>query len=125
MGALTVADALVIGLFQALAIAPGISRSGATITAGIFRGLSREAAARFSFLLGLPAILGAGLVAIPEARAGARLGGMVLAAGAAAVTGFLAIAFLLRYLRTRTLRPFAFYCVFVAVVALAFWFQIR
>ncbi|MGH2691450.1 MAG: undecaprenyl-diphosphate phosphatase [Actinomycetota bacterium] len=120
-----VVDALVVGLFQALAIAPGLSRSGATIGAGVFRGLRRDAAARFSFLLSIPAILGAGLVALPDVPADADWGRLALGAGVAAVVGFAAIAFLLRYLRTRTMRPFAGYCVLLAAVSLAFWSQIR
>jgi undecaprenyl-diphosphatase len=117
-------DAVVVGMFQALAIAPGISRSGATIAAGLFRGLTREAAARFSFLLSLPAILGAALVALPDVPADADWGRMAMGAGAAAVTGFASIAFLLRYLRTRTLRPFALYCVVASAVTLAFWIRL-
>jgi undecaprenyl-diphosphatase len=118
-------DAVVVGLFQALAIAPGISRSGATIAAGIFRGLSREAAARFSFLLSLPAIIGAAIISLPDVPPGADWGSMAAAMFVAAVTGFLAIAFLLRYLRTRILRPFAVYCVVAAGVTLGFWIQLR
>ena len=70
-------DVLIIGAAQALAILPGISRSGATISAGIFRGLRRDASARFSFLLSLPAILGAGLVALRELPRGADLVSML------------------------------------------------
>jgi undecaprenyl-diphosphatase len=122
---LRVGDALLVGVFQALAIAPGISRSGATIGAGIFRGLRREAAARFSFLLSIPAILGAGIVALPDVPAGTDWTPIAMGAAVAAVTGFAAIAFLLRYLRTRTMRPFAGYCVLFAAVSLAYWSQIR
>jgi undecaprenyl-diphosphatase len=121
---ISVWDALIVGLFQALAIAPGISRSGATIAAGIFRGLSREAAARFSFLLSLPAIIGAAIISLPDLPPGADWGSMAAATAIAAVTGFLAIAFLLRYLRTRLLRPFAVYCVLASAVTLVFWSQI-
>lgn len=117
-------DAIAIGVLQAVAIAPGISRSGATISAGLVRGLSRDAAARFSFLLGLPAILGAGLVEIPD-MGGADLGATIGAAAVAAVTGFAAIAFLLRYLRTRDTRPFAWYCLLAAAVALGYWAQVK
>jgi undecaprenyl-diphosphatase len=124
-GEVTALDALVVGLFQAVAILPGISRSGSTISAGIFRGLSREAAARFSFLLSLPAIIGAAILTLPDVPAGADLGPLVVGAAAAAVSGFAAIAFLLRYLRTRTMRPFAVYCVAIAAVTLAFWSQTR
>jgi undecaprenyl-diphosphatase len=121
---LSVWDALTVGLFQALAIAPGISRSGATIVAGLFRGLSREAAARFSFLLSLPAIIGAALVSLPDVPPNADWGAMAIGAAAAAITGFAAIAFLLRYLRTRDLKPFAVYCVLASALTLAFWTQI-
>jgi undecaprenyl-diphosphatase len=117
-------DAVVVGLFQAVAIAPGISRSGATIAAGIFRGFSREAAARFSFLLSLPAIIGAAIISLPDLPPGADWGAMAAATAVAAVTGFLAIAFLLRYLRTRVLRPFAVYCVLAAAVTIAFWIRL-
>lgn len=123
--AVGVADAVLIGLFQALAIAPGISRSGATISAGIFRGLSRDAAARFSFLLAVPAIAGAGLVALPDLPADADVAALAGATAVSTLTGFAAIAFLLRYLRTRTLKPFAVYCVLASAVALGFWFQIK
>lgn len=111
-------DALVMGVFQALALAPGISRSGATISAGLFRGLAREPAARFSFLLSIPAILGAAVLAIPDVPPGTDWGPTVAGAGVAAVVGFAAIAFLLRYLRTRTMLPFAVYCVALSAVSL-------
>ncbi|MFQ5437190.1 MAG: undecaprenyl-diphosphate phosphatase, partial [Anaerolineae bacterium] len=108
-------DALIIGLFQMFAILPGISRSGSTITAGLWRGLNRETAARFSFLLGIPAILGAGLLAVSDLAAGGDLAGQVgiLAAAfvAAAVTGYACIAFLLNWLRQHSLYLFAGYCV--------------
>jgi undecaprenyl-diphosphatase len=107
-------DAAIIGIAQAAAIAPGISRSGATISAGLWRGLRREASARFSFLLSVPIIAGAGLF---EAKAlldapDAGMSLLVLLGGflAAAISGFVSIAFLLSYLRTRRLYPFAVYC---------------
>jgi undecaprenyl-diphosphatase len=114
-------DAVVIGLFQAVAIAPGISRSGATIAAGLFMGLAREPAARFSFLLSLPAIAGAAIVSLPDIPPGADLAPLLVGGVAAAVAGFAAIAFLLRYLRTRTMRPFAAYCVVASAVTIGFW----
>lgn len=114
-------DAVVVGLFQALSIIPGISRSGSTITAGLLCGLTRDAAARFSFLLGLPAIVGAGIVEVPD-LAGVDPASVIAATGIAAVTGFVAIAFLLRFLRTRTMLPFAVYCVLAAAGALALFF---
>ena len=114
-------DAVIVGLFQAAAIAPGISRSGATIAAGLFVGLAREPAARFSFLLSLPAIAGAAIVSLPDVPPGADLGPLVLGGAVAAVAGFAAIAFLLRYLRTRTMRPFAVYCVVASAVTIGVW----
>ena len=120
-----VADAVVVGLFQAFAIAPGLSRSDSTIGAGVFRGLRRDAAARFSFLLSIPAILGAAVVALPDIPPGTDLGPMLMGAAVAAVTGFAAISLLLRYLRTRTMCPFAVYCVAFAAITLAYWSQIN
>ncbi|MBN1661082.1 MAG: undecaprenyl-diphosphatase UppP [Anaerolineae bacterium] len=107
-------DALIVGLAQAAAIAPGISRSGATIAAGLGRGLERPAAARFSFLLSTPIILGAGAmqlldlfdIADPLAQAPALVAGLA----AAAISGYLCIWGLLRYLQRGKLYPFAIYC---------------
>ncbi|GAB4407000.1 MAG: undecaprenyl-diphosphate phosphatase [Anaerolineales bacterium] len=119
---LRLGDALVVGLAQAAAIAPGLSRSGLTITAGIFRGLGREAAARFSFLLSVPIILGAGLsqmahaIASPGATAWFPL---VLGFASAAISGYLAIHFLLGFVRRRRFWPFAVYCWVVGLAALA------
>jgi undecaprenyl-diphosphatase len=115
-------DTILVGMWQALAIIPGISRSGSTITGGILRGLSRDAAARFSFLLGLPAIVGAAIIELPDLTA-VEPATVVAATAVSAATGFAAIAFLLRYLRTRTMRPFAAYCVVASAVALAIWFR--
>ena len=107
---LPVAKAAGIGLAQALALVPGTSRSGITISAGLFQGVSREAAARFSFLLSIPAILGAGILKLGE-LSGATETPAELVAGtlAAAISGFVAVSFLLRLLRTRTLWPFIWY----------------
>jgi undecaprenyl-diphosphatase len=107
---LPVAKAAGIGLGQALALIPGTSRSGITISVGLFEGVSREAAARFSFLLSIPAILGAGILKLDE-LANAHESPAELAAGAlaAAISGFLAVSFLIRLLRTRTLWPFIWY----------------
>lgn len=120
-----VMDAVVVGVFQAFAIAPGLSRSGSTIGAGVFRGLRRDSAARFSFLLSIPAILGAAVVALPDIPPGTDLGPMLTGGAVAAVSGFAAVSFLLRYLRSRTMRPFAVYCVAFAAISLAYWSQIR
>jgi undecaprenyl-diphosphatase len=115
-------DSLLIGGAQALAILPGISRSGATIATGILTGLRREAAARFSFLLATPIILGAGLFKLMEliemgglaAQAPTLLGGAI----AALLTGLACIHFLLRYLRRRPLYPFAVYCATAGIIFL-------
>jgi undecaprenyl-diphosphatase len=105
-------DALVIGCFQALAIAPGLSRSGATMSAGVFLGFDRSTAAHFSFLLSIPAILGAFLFKLGDI-AGAMTGGdglaYLLGAIAAGISGFVAIFFVMRYLRNHRFRIFAIY----------------
>ncbi len=119
---MTLIDTLLIGLAQAAAIAPGISRSGATIATGLLRGLKRDDAARFSFLLGTPIILGAGLMQLPELiDAGGFVQGLpVLVAGflAAAIAGYLCIKYLLRYLRHGSLYVFAAYCAVIGVATL-------
>ena len=114
---LPVAKAAGIGLAQALALVPGTSRSGVTISAGLFQGVSRGTAARFSFLLSIPAILGAGILKLDD-LSGAIETPAELVAGtvAAAVSGFLAVSFLLRLLRTRTLWPFIWYRVIAGSV---------
>lgn len=114
-------DALAIGIAQALALFPGISRSGITIAAGLFLGLERAAAARFAFLMSTPVIAGAGLWKARALLGGGFLGGetAVLLTGmlAAAGSGLLAVALLLRYLRTNSTGIFiAYRVVFAAVV---------
>jgi undecaprenyl-diphosphatase len=107
---LPVPKAAGIGLAQALALVPGTSRSGVTISAGLFEGITREAAARFSFLLSIPAILGAGILKLDELSGATETPAqLVVGTVAAAVSGFLAVSFLLRLLRTRTLWPFIWY----------------
>lgn len=119
---LTWRDALLIGLAQAAAILPGLSRSGATIAAGLGRGLERQSAARFSFLLATPIILGAGLLQVVDLVQAGDLASRApaLAAGflAAALAGWGCIHFLLRYLQRRRLYPFALYCAIVGLVCL-------
>jgi undecaprenyl-diphosphatase len=107
---LPAAKAAGIGLAQALALIPGTSRSGITISAGLFEGVSRATAARFSFLLSIPAILGAGILKLDELSGATETPAELLAGTvAAAVSGFLAVSFLIRLLRTRTLWPFIWY----------------
>ncbi len=115
-------DALVVGIAQALAILPGISRSGATIAAGMARGLEREAAARFSFLLATPIILGAGLLQVFDlVQAGdptAQLPALAVGFLAALLSGLACVHLLLRYLQRRPLYPFAIYCAAAGVTCL-------
>jgi undecaprenyl-diphosphatase len=115
-------DALVIGLAQAAAIAPGISRSGATIATGLFRGLERTVAARFSFLLATPIIFGAGLFKLMDlgamADSAAQIPALVAGFLAAAVSGYICIWVLLRYLQRGSLYPFAIYCASAGVFCL-------
>jgi undecaprenyl-diphosphatase len=119
-------DALVIGLAQSIAILPGISRSGATIAGGLARRLERPAAARFSFLLSVPALVGAGLVALkdlfetPGWAAQAPI--LILGFVTAAVVGYLCIRWLLAYLSRRSLYVFAVYCVLASLLCLLVFF---
>lgn len=118
---------VLIGAAQILALLPGISRSGITIVAGLWRGLSHEDAARFSFLLATPIILAAGLYKIPElfGPLGAGIGGQVLAGSVASfVSAYLAVRYLTRYFQTRTLTPFAVYCALAGAGALV-WLTLR
>lgn len=132
MESLTLKTVFLIGCFQALALLPGASRSGATILGGLLLGLRRSHAARFSFLLGIPAILGSGLLELPIVLEGIRGGALTagaLIAGllAAAVSGYAAIAFLLRYLENHTTLVFVAYRLALAlgVAALAWQGLIR
>jgi undecaprenyl pyrophosphate phosphatase UppP len=107
---LPLAKATGIGLGQALALVPGTSRSGITISVGLFEGVSREVAARFSFLLSIPAILGAGILKLDGLSSASETPAQLVAGTlAAAISGFLAVSFLIRLLRTRTLWPFIWY----------------
>ena len=109
----TIRDGLYIGLAQVLALAPGTSRSGITITAGRWLGLDRDGAARFSFLMLIPIVAGATVFkaasAIHEGLPSGVAGPMIVGTIAAAVSGYLAIAFLLRLVRTSSYRPFVYY----------------
>jgi undecaprenyl-diphosphatase len=109
------ADAVAVGLLQSAALVPGISRSGSTIVGGLARGLTREAAARFSFLLSIPAILGAAVYEIPKASlvSGDSVTNYALGFLAAFVVGFAAIAVVLRCLANRRFHWFGYYCLAV------------
>ena len=111
--------ALIVGTSQSLALFPGISRSGSTITAGLLAGLKHESAARFSFLLATPIILAAGVLEVPTLfKAGTPLGMYFAGAVVAAVTAYLSTRFLLRYFRSGRLDPFAVYCLVLGLVGL-------
>lgn len=114
-------DSLLIGVAQAVAIAPGISRSGSTISMGMFLGLTRQTAARFSFLLSIPVIAGAAIFKLRHGMGDAPEGQMVLFLGfvAAALSGFAAIKFLLGFVKHHNLRIFAFYCWAMGLLLLA------
>jgi len=111
-------QATLIGSVQILALLAGISRDGVTMVAGMFRGLSREDAARFAFLLATPVILAAGALKIPDLMGplGNGIRGQVLVGSILSGVGaYLSVRFLLRYFRTRTLNPFAIYCLVVGL----------
>jgi undecaprenyl-diphosphatase len=117
-------DALVVGCAQALAIFPGISRSGSTIAAGIWRGLPRAAAARFSFLLATPIIMGAGAKKVLDVLQGTEtigddmVGPLIVGFLAAALVGYGSIRFLMRLLQQRRLFGFAVYCAVFGTLSL-------
>lgn len=115
-------DAIIVGVFQMFALFPGVSRSGSTIVAGLIRGLDRETAARFSFLLGIPAILGAGLLSVVDILQAGTLASEwpIMLAGfvAAAVTGYACIHFLLTWLKQRNLYIFVVYVVLMSAFSL-------
>jgi undecaprenyl-diphosphatase len=115
-------DAMVIGCAQAVALLPGVSRSGITITTGLFRGYRREAATRFSFLLSTPAIAGATIMHARHLFSARGDDGSLIVIGfiSSAVVGYAAIAFLLRYLRVHTLNLFAGYRLILAALVI-FW----
>jgi undecaprenyl-diphosphatase len=123
---ITFKNALVIGIAQGIAIAPGISRSGATISAGLFSGLNRELAARFSFLLSIPAILGAAAVQMRHVN-GLDTSTITLIAGflAAMIFGYLAIKLLLKIIKERTLMIFAYYCWIVGILTIILSFVLH
>lgn len=111
---MTWGDSLIIGFFQMLALVPGISRSGSTITAGIWRGFDRDTAARYSFLLGVPVILGAGILQVVllvnSGSMSSQWPSLLAAFIAAAFVGYACIYFLLAWLRNHSLYIFAAYC---------------
>lgn len=118
-------DAIVIGCAQALALFPGVSRSGSTIAAGMLLGVDRSGAARFSFLMSIPVMVGAGALASSRLLESPELlaehgAGIAVGFTTAAISGYLVIRWFLGFLRTRSLYWFAGYCALVGVLGLAF-----
>ena len=117
-------DAFIIGLFQSIALIPGVSRSGSTIAAGLFLNLKRDEAAKFAFMLSGPVIAGAGAKKFLEVITSATLGGtdinfFLIGIASSAIFGYLTIKYFLRYLSTRNLYPFVIYRVIVGLLLLA------
>jgi undecaprenyl-diphosphatase len=121
------ADALVVGCAQAFALIPGVSRSGSTITAGLFRNMTREAAVRFSFLLSTPLIAGAALLKAHELRKEGLPAEMhmpfLVGVLVSAVVGYVAIAWLIRYLQSNSLKVFIVYRIVVGVIVIGLAFM--
>lgn len=125
LGALNLRGALLIGIWQCAALIPGISRSGVTMVGGLLAGLHHKEAARFSFLIATPIILGAAVLEVPKmlhADAGGAITGLAVVAGiVAGITAYLSIAFLMHYFKKHdfdALDPFAWYCLAAGVVSL-------
>lgn len=120
---LTTRDGLLYGLAQACALIPGVSRSGATVSGGLFLGYTREAAARYSFLLAIPAVLASGLFELKSVADGSdghvSWGPTILATVIAFVVGYSAIAWFLRYISTKSFAPFVIYRVALGILLLA------
>lgn len=118
---------LAVGIAQALALIPGTSRSGITITAGLFAGLDRATAARYAFLLGIPITAGAGMKeALHLVRSGehvADTGPILVAILVSFLTGWFAVWFLVNYLKRRSLVPFVIYRLLLAAVIVAVWYR--
>lgn len=118
---ITLMDSILIGLAQAVALIPGSSRSGTTITGGLFLGLKRDVAARFSFLLSVPAVLASGLLQLKESLAYINYDiavSMIVATIVSGISGYLAIDFLLKFLKKNTTFVFIFYRIALGVLIL-------
>jgi undecaprenyl-diphosphatase len=123
LASMSYSHAVAIGSVQILALLAGISRDGVTMVAGMMRGLSREDAARFAFLLATPVILAAGALKIPDlfGPLGKGIHGQILLGSVLSGIGaYLSVRFLLRYLRTRTLTPFGVYCLIAGLASVAY-----
>ncbi|MFH0734879.1 MAG: undecaprenyl-diphosphatase UppP [bacterium] len=126
MEKITWKDSLIIGFAQALALIPGSSRSGTTITAGLFLGLKRETAARFSFLLSIPAVFGSGVLEFYHEAKNLDQSGYVLlivATIVSAISGYLAISFLLNFLKKNSTYIFVIYRILIGVTILIFLYS--
>ena len=120
---ITILDSIIIGIAQALSLIPGSSRSGTTITAGLFVGLNREAAARFSFLLSIPAVLASGALQLYEALKfidPTMAVNIIISTIVSGVSGYLAIDFLLKYLKKNTTFVFVYYRIALGIIILIF-----
>ncbi len=121
MEKITMGDAITVGVAQSLALIPGSSRSGTTITAGLFLGMTRETAARFSFLLSIPAVLGSGLLELKHSLGyitSSDALALIVASIVAFISGYASIAFLLRYLRTKSMLVFVIYRIVLGIYLL-------
>lgn len=133
MDTFTWSDSIWIGISQAVALIPGVSRSGITMTAALFRDSDRTTAARFSFLLSTPVIVGAGILELYRFAKSllnsggnsvpVEWGGIMVGFVFAAVTGFLCIRFFLQYLQSRSFKPFVFYRIVLALIVLIYYFN--
>jgi len=117
----TIIDSIIIGFAQALALIPGSSRSGTTITAGLFIGLKRESAARFSFLLSIPAVFASGVLQLYEAMKfvdQSMAVNIIVATIVSGISGYLAIDFLLKYLKKNSTFVFIYYRIALGIFIL-------
>ncbi len=123
MGKITVRDGIILGFAQAMALVPGVSRSGGTITAGLFLGLTRPAVVRYSFLLAIPSVFGAGLFQLPDIAEGGpgapSVVQMAVAVVIAFVVGYAVIAWLLKFVENNTVYVFVAYRIALGVALLA------
>jgi undecaprenyl-diphosphatase len=113
-------DSLIIGISQGLAVMPGLSRSGATIGTGLFLGLTHETAAKYSFLLSIPAILGASILSFADIEGNGTVSANAFLAGAfaACVTGYFALRFLFYIVKKGRLHYFSPYCMIIGIISL-------
>ncbi len=115
--------AVKVGFAQTLALIPGLSRTGTTLVGGLLVGLDHESAARFSFLLATPIIFAAAVLKLPELLSASRgypLGPIIIGVLASAVCAYFSVAYLTKYFKTKTLKPFAIYCICIGILSLLF-----